>query len=160
MILYHGGTDVVERPVIRLRSAGRDFGMGFYCTDIRSQAEKWARRQARVRKQTAVLNIYEFDVDIARRAYNFKSFDNYSIEWLELVINCRKNLKYIHGFDIVYGRIANDDVGETVQAVLDGLMPMDFALQKLVFMPSNNQYCFCTEKSLTLLGFLESKKME
>jgi hypothetical protein len=40
--------------------------------------------------------------------------------------------------DIVYGKIANDDVGETVQAVLDGLMPFDFALQKLAFMPSNN----------------------
>jgi hypothetical protein len=60
----------------------------------------------------------------------------------------------------VHGKIANDDVGETVQAVLDGLMPLDFALQKLAFMPSNNQYCFCTEKSLAYLGFIESQKLE
>ena len=65
-----------------------------------------------------------------------------------------------HGFDIVYGKIANDDVGETVQAVVDGLMPFDFALQKLSFMPSNNQYCFCTEKSLEYLGSTESIKLE
>ena len=78
---------------------------------------------------------------------------------LELVINCRKDLHYIHGFDLVYGKIANDDVGETVQAVLDGLMPFDFALQKLAFMPSNNQYCFCTEKSLTYINFSESLKI-
>ena len=31
-----------------------------------------------------------------------------------------KNPQSIHGFDIVFGKIANDDVGETVQAVLDG----------------------------------------
>ena len=66
---------------------------------------------------------------------------------------------YIHGFDIVYGKIANDDVGETVQAVLDGLMPFDFALQKLAFMPSNNQYCFCTEISCGYLGFIESVEL-
>jgi hypothetical protein len=60
----------------------------------------------------------------------------------------------------VHGKIANDDVGETVQAVMDGLMPFDFALQRLAFMPANNQYCFCTEKALPCLGFIESQKPE
>ena len=160
MILYHGGTDSIERPVIKSRSSGRDFGIGFYCTDIRGQAEKWAKRQGRIRKQTAVLNLYEFDLDSAQRNIVFKAFKDYSLEWLELVVNCRKNSHYNHGFDIVYGKIANDDVGETVQAVLDGLMPFDFALQKLAFMPSNNQYCFCAEKSLEYLGFTESARLE
>ena len=160
MILYHGGTGTVENPVIKMRAAGRDFGKGFYCTDMRDQAEKWAKRQGRVRKQTAILNLYEFNIDSAQRDFNFKMFNDYTIEWLELIINCRKDIQYDHGFDIVYGRIANDDVGETVQAVLNGLMPLDFALQKLVFMPSNNQYCFCTEKSLTLLEFKEALILE
>ena len=160
MILYHGGTDIVEKPVIRTWSAGRDFGMGFYCTDLRDQAEKWARRQGRLRKQTAVLNVYEVDMDRAQHNLNFKTFNDYSHEWLELVLNCRKNPGYSHGFDVVYGKIANDDVGETVQAVLDGLMPYEFALQKLAFVPSNNQYCFCTEKSLAFLGFFESAELK
>ena len=160
MILYHGGTDVVEKPVIKPQSAGRDFGMGFYCTDIRSQAEHWAKRQGRIRKQNAVLNVYEIDSDYMQHNLNCKMFKDYSREWLEMVINCRRNSRYIHGFDVVYGKIANDDVGETVQAVLDGLMPLDFALQKLVFMPSNSQYCFCTEKSLIHLGFNDSVKLE
>ena len=160
MILYHGGTDIIERPAIISHSGGRDFGMGFYCTDIRIQAEKWAKRQGNIRKQTPVLNIYEFDMDNARQKLNFQMFTDYSQEWLEMVINCRKNTQYIHGFDIVYGKIANDDVGETVQAVLDGLMPFEFALQKLVFMPSNNQYCFCTERSLAYIVINESIKLE
>ena len=159
MKLYHGGTDIVERPAIMTRSLGRDFGVGFYCTDIRAQAEKWARRQERIRKQAAILNIYEFDINNAQHSLNLKLFDDYSPEWLELVINCRRVFQFNHGFDIVYGKIANDDVGETVQAVLDGLMPLDFALQRLVFLPSNNQYCFCTEKSLSYLGFVESIKL-
>ena len=160
MILYHGSTDIVEKPAIVPQPLGRDFGIGFYCTNIRAQAEKWARRQGRVRKQAAILNMYEFDIDKAQRNLNLKLFTEYSVEWLEMVINCRRNHRYDHGFDIIFGKIANDDVGETVQAVLDGLMPLDFALQRLVFMPSNNQYCFCTEKSLAYPGFLNSEILE
>ena len=160
MILYHGGTECVEKPVIRPSLASRDFGTGFYCTDIRSQAEKWAQRQGRVRKQSAALNVYDFDIDSAQQILNFKRFEEYTIEWLDLVIKCRRNSHHTHEFDIVYGKIANDDVGETVQAVLDGLMPPDFALQKLAFMDANNQYCFCTEKSLAFLKFIESMELK
>ena len=160
MILFHGGTDSIERPVIQPSSASRDFGTGFYCPDIREQAEKWARRQGRVRIKPPVLNIYEFDIHVVQHNLNFKLFNDYTLEWLELIVNCRKDIQYIHGFDIVYGKIANDDVGETIQAVLNGFMPPDFALQRLVFMPSNNQYCFCTEKSFTQLGFIESLSLE
>ena len=155
MLLYHGGTDLIEKPIIRSFLSGRDFGTGFYCTDIRKQAEKWALRQSRIRKKTAILNIYEFN-SAALETLKCKIFTDYSIEWLELIINCRKEPKYKHGFDIVYGKIANDDVGETVQAVIDGLTSPDFALQKLVFMPANNQYCFCNEQSLTFMQFIES----
>ena len=160
MILYHGGTDNIETPVILPSLASRDFGIGFYCTDIREQAEKWALRQGRIRKKESVLNIYEFDLDKARQTLNFKTFIDYAIDWLELVINCRKDRTFIHGFDIVFGKIANDDVGETVQAVMNGLMPTDFALQRLAFMPANNQYCFCTEKSLAFIKFVKSEEVE
>jgi len=160
MILYHGGTDIVDKPEIKHRSTGRDFGAGFYCTDIRNQAEKWAKRQGRMRTQTPVLNIYEIDIESIKQKLKLKMFDEYSREWLDLVISCRHDPKYTHGFDVVYGIIANDDVGETVQAVLDGLMPLDTALQKLRFMPSNNQYCFCNDKSLAFLKFSEFNKLE
>jgi len=159
MILYHGGTESIGSPAIRPSITSRDFGSGFYCTDIKSQAEKWALRQGRIRSQTAILNIYEFDAEKAKQSLSCKMFEDYAFEWLELVVNCRKNNDYKHGFDIVYGKIANDDVGETVQAVVNGLMPLDFALQKLVFMHANNQYCFCTEKSLTHLEFAKSEKL-
>ncbi|MCL2722379.1 MAG: DUF3990 domain-containing protein [Treponema sp.] len=160
MILYHGGTESIENPVIRHSLSSRDFGTGFYCTDIREQAEKWAIRQGRVRKQIAVLNIYDYDIERANRDLNIKIFDDYVMDWLNLIIKFRNDKNYKHSFDIVYGKIANDDVGETVQAVINGLMPPDFALQKLVFMPANNQYCFCTEKSLAYIKYIESIKLE
>ena len=160
MIIFHGGTDIIKKPDIRPSLSSRDFGTGFYCTDIKEQAEKWAIRQGRIRKQAAVLNKYEFDIEKAKQTLNLKMFIDYGIEWLELIVNCRKDIQYKHNFDIVYGKIANDDVGETVQAVVNDLMPLDFALQKLAFMPANNQYCFCTDKSLGFLSFIESVNLE
>ncbi|MCL2093729.1 MAG: DUF3990 domain-containing protein [Treponema sp.] len=160
MTLYHGGTDIIQKPLIRPQVLGRDFGRGFYCTDIRDQAEKWARRQGRIRNQTAILNTYEFDIAQAQDSLNIKLFNDYSLEWLELVVKSRKLPDFAHGYDIIFGKIANDDVGETIQAVFDGLMPMDFALERLVFMTANNQYCFCTEKALDLIIYLGTEILE
>jgi uncharacterized protein (DUF1919 family) len=131
----------VEKPVVITPNTGRDFGSGFYLTSIREQAEKWAYRQAKIRKQkNAYLNCYDFDEYSVVSQLNVKKFDNYSMEWLELVIACRRNENYKHDYDIVFGKIADDDVGETVQAVIDDLTPKDFALQKLSFLTANDQY--------------------
>jgi hypothetical protein len=160
MILYHGGTEVIQKPTIIRSIVGRDFGVGFYLTGIQTQAEKWARRQARIRKKEAVLNSYTFDEHAASAKLRVKKFTEYSLEWLDLVLACRQHADFCHGYDLVFGKIANDDVGETVQAVLDGLMPKDFALQKLSFMATNEQYCFCTEAALRYLRYHEAKELE
>ena len=115
MILYHGGTDIVKEPKIIFGEQGRDFGFGFYATDIYEQALKWAKRQGRIRRKQAILNIYEFDDDMAAKNSNFKKFTDYSLEWLEFIVSNRANPQFKHSFDIVFGKIANDDVGETVQ---------------------------------------------
>jgi hypothetical protein len=160
MMLYHGGTDIVKKPKIIFNEQGRDFGFGFYATDIYEQALKWAKRQGRIRQKQAILNAYQFDGDKAAKNSNFKKFTDYSLEWLEFIVNNRANLQFRHSFDIVFGKIANDDVGETIQAVVDGLMPLDFALQKLTFMRANNQYAFCSEKSLSYINFSDSLTVE
>lgn len=157
MILYHGGTERIAAPSITRSVSGRDFGSGFYLTGILKQAEKWAQRQARIRKKSAVVNVYEFDEEAAKDNLQILRFTDYSLEWLDLVLSCRQHADYRHGYDIVFGKIANDDVGETVQAVLDGLTPKEFALQKLTFMKANEQYCFCTDAALNYLCFQDAR---
>ena len=87
---------------------------------------------------------------------NIKSFPNADLEWLELVIKCRSDLKFSHGFDIVSGKIANDNVGETIEYVLAGIMRKEDAIERLKFEKINDQICFCTEKSLKTISFKES----
>ena len=157
MILYHGSTDVVEVPRIILSESGRDFGTGFYTTDIRQQAIKWAIRLAKIRSKnknniTPILNAYEFDKK-AFEEINVKHYEGYTMEWLELIVSCRSNNNFSHEFDIVTGRIADDDVGQTVQTVVDGLVPKEYALSRLTYMSANNQICFYSDTALRYLKF-------
>ena len=159
MIIYHGGTEIVEIPKILTINKGRDFGTGFYTTDIQAQASKWAKRQAMIRRtKKSILNVYEYDNINAEYSLKIKSFNEYSMEWLDFVVACRQDGLYAHEYDIVTGKVADDDVGETVQAVVDGLAPKEFALSKLSFMPANNQICFCTDKALSFLKFIKSER--
>ena len=161
MILYHGSYMQVETPQILTQEKGRDFGFGFYTTTIKEQAERWAVRTARLRSrrfdkaESAIVNLYEYNEEFANQLKT-KSFPNADLEWLELVIKCRSDLNYKHNFDIVTGKIANDNVGETVEYVLSGIMRKEDAIERLKFEKINDQICFCTEDALKAIAFKES----
>jgi hypothetical protein len=46
LIVYHGGTQTVEKPLCKIGQKNLDFGEGFYVTDIHSQAVSWAKNTA------------------------------------------------------------------------------------------------------------------
>ena len=54
MTVYHGGYEPVDHPEIRIGRNTKDFGPGFYCTVIKEQAERWAKRYA-----TKVVSVYD-----------------------------------------------------------------------------------------------------
>lgn len=160
MILYHGSTEVVETPRIIRAEIGRDFGCAFYATDILEQAKRWAQRKALITRRIkkfgqAVINVYEFDEKEARKILDFKVFEGPGMDWLDLVLNCRGNPDFTHGFDIVIGNIANDNVGETVSYVQQGIMRKEDALERLKFEQINNQLAFCTLRSFGFLKYVK-----
>ena len=165
MILYHGGYEEVREPRVIQSEIGRDFGFAFYTTDIRPQAERWAIRKARIesrhrrRAVTPILNLYEWD-DAAAEELSIKRFDDPDLDWLDLVVRCRGNVAYRHNYDIVIGKIANDNVGETVSYVMQGIMRREDAVQRLRFEKINNQIAFCTNAAIRTLRFLESHPLE
>ena len=40
--IYHGSNTAVENPRILINGHYKDFGYGFYCTNIEKQAKRWA----------------------------------------------------------------------------------------------------------------------
>ncbi len=163
MILYHGTTLEIKEPKIIKNEIGRDFGFAFYTTDIKEQAERWAVRRAKIESKktkkeiSAIVNIYEWTPS---QKLNEKHFDGASMEWLDLVVKCRSEIAFTHGYDIVSGKIANDNVGETVSYVIQGIMRKEDAVERLKFEKINNQIAFCSEVALKELKFVESYTME
>ncbi len=160
MKLFHGGIIEVKAPRIIRNEIGRDFGAAFYTTDVKEQAERWALRRQRlaIRNGTidaqAVVSVFEFDDILAGEELSILKFPEVSLEWLDLVVACRTDSNYSHGHDIVIGKVANDNVGETVAYVAANVMRKEDALEKLRFQKINNQLAFCSDLALKYLKYL------
>lgn len=160
MILYHGSDVKVINPEIIKSEKGKDFGRAFYLTPIKAQAERMAKRKQRMNNSaSAIVSVFEFD-EKSLNSLKYKSFTNPDLEWLDMIIKCRSNPSFSHGYDIVEGKIADDSVGETILFVLDGVIKKEDAIEKLKFQKINSQIAFCTEKSLTLLTLVESYEVK
>lgn len=160
MILYHGSDVEVKNPKIIKSEKGRDFGCAFYLTPIKEQAERMAKRKQRMNKSdSAIISVFEFnEKDVSNIKY--KMFKNPDLEWLDMIIECRTNPSFNHGYDIVEGKIADDSVGETILFVIDGVIKKEDALERLKFQKINSQIAFCSEDSLKLLKYANSYEVK
>ena len=159
MLLYHGSFVEIKNPEIVTSEKGRDFGFAFYLTPIKEQAERMAKRKQRITKcNKAFVSVFEWDENIDD--LNYKSFENADMEWLDMIVKCRSNINFVHGYDIVAGKIADDTVGETVLFVVEGVMRKDDAIERLKYQKINAQIAFCTEEALKHLKFVKSYEVK
>ena len=159
MILYHGSFVEIKDPRIIISEKGRDFGYGFYLTPIKEQAERMAKRKQRITKcNKAFVSVFEWDENV--EDLDYKKFANPDMDWLDMIVKCRSNVSYVHGYDIVEGKIADDTVGETVLFVLEGVMRKEDAIERLKYQKINSQIAFCTEKALKHLKYVKSYEVK
>ena len=59
MIVYHGTTEIIEKPDTKHSKKYLDFGKGFYLTSFENQAKKWAFRKGLRQEKLAIVNVYE-----------------------------------------------------------------------------------------------------
>jgi hypothetical protein len=140
MILYHGSYLAVEKPDISFSRNNVDFGKGFYTTPIKEQAESWSNRFKRKHGQS-VVSAYNIDESLLRNNALILEFDNYSDEWLDFIISCRRG-ETVGDYDVVIGGVANDKVFDTMQLYFDGLIDKAESIRRLRYEKPNTQYCF------------------
>lgn len=62
------------------------------------------------------------------------------------------NQEFNHDYDVVYGPIANDNVGEQIRKFRSLRIPLDQFLEELKYAKGvTYQYAFCTQKSIETL---------
>lgn len=65
--LYHGGNVAVRQPVIRVSGFYKDFGHGFYCTNMERQARRWAL----TKRPRHVVSVYRHTRDESLKTLTF-----------------------------------------------------------------------------------------
>lgn len=145
VVVYHGGTEIVERPDCKRGRKNLDFGQGFYVTDIRRQAEDWAKLTADRRRTTPILNRYRLNRDAIISEARCKIFKAYDEEWLEFIVSSRQGQSTGDAYDYVEGGVANDRVVDTINLYMAGLMDRGTALRRLSEHQPNNQICLLNQ---------------
>ena len=127
-----------------------------YVTPLYEQAAKWCGKFRR-RGKEGIISRYAFD-ESCEENLKVLEFDSYSEEWLDFILNCRRE-KDTTGYDLVIGGVANDKVFNTVELFFDGLIDKTEALNRLRYEKPNLQFCFRTEKALSCLRFEGSERV-
>ena len=143
MTAYHGGYKKIETPEIRVGRNTRDFGNGFYCTIIKGQAQRWAKRY-----NTKIVSIYDVRIN---DALAIKEFKDMSEEWLDFIIACRSGKP--HNYDIVIGAMANDQIYNFISDYIDGVITREQFWVLAKFKYPTHQINFCTERALKCLKY-------
>ena len=154
MKLYHGSNIPIEKVDLSKGRPYKDFGQGFYLTDILPQAERMASRITRLFKGTPCVTAFEFSLEEAKdRGLKIKIFDGPSDEWAEFVMKNRdlNTPQPCHDFDIVIGPVANDTIARLLRMYLENFIDKPQLLKELTFAQPTSQYFFHTEAAVALL---------
>ena len=162
MKLFHGSNVEIDSISLAMCRPYKDFGRGFYLTDIEDQAERMAVRVSRIYGGTPVVNSYEIEE-------NFRNIPDLRIkdfgvrtteEWAKFVMNnrsraftdeksdlCNKDNKY----DIVIGSVADDNMALLFRQYENEIIDFDTLLKGMIYKKTSSQYSFHTIKSIKLL---------
>ena len=161
MIIYHGSNIKTTEIDLSKCRPYKDFGQGFYMTDIRMQAIQMAHRVVRLYGGSPWVSAFNFD-DLVLSSDDVKSlvFDKPGKDWALFVLNNRdKRFKKIsdllcnqdNKYDIVTGPVANDDIAYLLRTFSGGLIDINTLIRGLEYKSLSMQYSFHTEKSLQYL---------
>lgn len=150
MTVYHGSYTTINHPRIIKGKNTKDFGTGFYCTIIREQAERLAKRY-----DTPTVNTYTVRMQTNLKILEFKEMTE---EWLDFIINCRHGIS--HEYDIVIGAMANDQIYNYIADYIDGIITREQFWVLAKFKYPTHQINFATHEALRCLTFVSATEVK
>ena len=143
MTVYHGGYQPVKEPEIRIGRNTKDFGNGFYCTIIKEQAQRWAKRY-----DTKIVSTYDVCLN---PKLNILEFEEMSEKWLDFIVACRSGK--MHDYDIVIGAMADDQIYNFISDYMDGVITREQFWVLAKFKYPTHQIAVCSEEALKCLEY-------
>jgi hypothetical protein len=156
MILYHGSNVAIESIDFSKSKPGKDFGVGFYLSADEEQAQEMAEKKALLLGGEPTITRFEFDEEAAKADTDiaYQRYEKYSLEWGKFVHQNRNNktCTSLHAYDIIYGPIADDNIGLQMRRIDAKLIDWErFVLELQHKGGETYQYFFGTDKALQYL---------
>lgn len=154
MILYHGSNVVIENIDLAKCRPYKDFGKGFYLTDIRRQAERMAARTVKMFRGEPTLSSFEFELESAiKQGLKIKIFNSPDEEWARFVMANRdiNVTQPSHDYDIVIGPVADDTIARLLRMFMENFISEQQLVKELTFSEVTSQYFFHTEAAINML---------
>ena len=162
MILYHGTNLDIERIDLSKCKPYKDFGQGFYLTELKEQAVRMAQNVTAIYGGFPIINVYEFDENLLLsselRVRKVPAVP--TVEWAQFIVNnrsriftdfnnieCNIDLKY----DIVIGPVADDKIAATIRRYMGDKLDIEGLKKQLTYRELTNQYSFHTDKAVACL---------
>ncbi|MCF0195341.1 MAG: DUF3990 domain-containing protein [Bacteroidaceae bacterium] len=150
MLLYHGTNIIVDKPEIMQSGHTKDFGYGFYCTALEKQAQRWAISK----RNPHIVCVYNYQ---PHERLKILSFETMTEQWLDFVVSCRHGEP--HGYDVVEGPMADDQVWDYVEDFIAGRISREAFWALAKFKHPTHQVVFCNDSALRTLTFLSSYQL-
>jgi hypothetical protein len=162
MQVFHGSNVRIEKIDLAKSEFFKDFGRGFYVTNIREHAYLRAvdvceRHNTNKPIVTEFKYMETYPVTVGM---NLKKFENVSKEWVEFImLNRNRQISHpAHTFDIVEGPIADDRMVIQIRLYEQGKISMEKLVEKLTYREPTHQICFCTLGSLYALELVDENE--
>ncbi|MCQ2270209.1 MAG: DUF3990 domain-containing protein [Bacteroidales bacterium] len=155
MILHHGSNVVVKNIDLSKSKPFKDFGKAFYLSENIEQAKEMGKSKVALFGGNIIVSSFQFDESILEsQKLNIKIFNEYNEEWADFIFHNRdkKNEEFSHNYDIVYGPIANDNIGNQIFRYKEGYISFEDFIHNLKYKEGATfQYAFCTELAISKL---------
>jgi hypothetical protein len=147
--LFHAGYEEIRDPDVHKGRTNADFGQGFYTSDNKEFASRWARPR---KGETIILNEYKLD-DSALSIKRLKRDE----EWFEFIYNNRRNNDTMPQFDLIIGPIANDTIYDTLGITTSGFLSKEESMKILQVGNIYDQIVLKSKRASDALTFVGSQ---
>lgn len=169
IILYHGSTKVIEKPLLGIGNPKNDYGLGFYCTENLELAKEWACTE----RSDGFANCYEMHYDdLSVLRLNDKPY--HILNWLSILLHNRSFIlsqglpfeareyllqhflpEYEH-YDLIVGYRADDSYFSFANAFLNNTISLEQLRKAMMLGKLGEQIVLKSEKAFDRLLFKET----
>lgn len=173
LMIYHGSTQIIEKPIFGIGNPKNDYGLGFYCTQDIELAREWACTE----QDNGFANKYELDMS-ELSILNLSNGEYHILNWLAVLLENRsfriredvtiQAKEYIlenfsvdyRNYDIVCGYRADDSYFSYANAFLNNTLTLKKLERAMLYGNLGEQVVVRTEEAFDKLQFVSADTVD